>query len=293
MDDDGSWPVEQTIVASDANSFDFFGASCDIDGLAFPLVMEMDSVETNSVGPYVTFEPVTIVGAPGNNIDDETDQGAAYLFEQEQENGTITIAKQTIPDDFVADFDFEGIGFEPGNECESFMLSDDGEQECGELPAGTYTINEIGTNDSTVVVSCDSGVWEQVDDGVVIELEAGDDITCVFANTLPLELTPLSPSIRNLVNSMTATQATPDGNVAFVWGFSTGTSIVGGSTCNGLELGIDPYQFLGIVTADGDGEAEMVFFVPSLAGVNPVYSQAIDLPTCRASEVVESILINP
>ncbi|MGB2692022.1 MAG: hypothetical protein WBC96_05975, partial [Thermodesulfobacteriota bacterium] len=290
--DDGSWPVEQTIVASDANSFDFFGASCDIDGLAFPLVMEMDSVETNS-GPYVTFEPVVIVGAPGNNIDGETDQGAAYLFEQEQENGTITIQKETIPDGFVADFDFEGTGFEPGNECESFTLSDGEELECGEQPAGTYTITETGTNDSTVVVTCDSGTWNQMYDSVVIELEAGDDITCTFTNTLPLELTPLFPSIRNSVNSMTATQATPGGNVAFVWGFSTGTSIVGGSTCNGLELGIDPYQFLGIVTADGDGEAEMVFFVPSLAGVNPVYSQAIDLPTCRASEVVESILINP
>ncbi len=272
---EGTWEFEQRLLASDPGADDRFGTSCDIDDLVVSMV----------------YSPVAIVGAEGNDIDGESNQGAAYLFEQAQ--GTITIAKQTIPDDFVADFEFQGLGFDPGNECESFMLSDDGEQECGELEAGTYTINEIGTNDSTVVISCDSGVWEQVDDGVVIELEAGDDITCVFANTLPLELTPLFPSIRNLVNSMTATQATPGGNVAFVWGFSTGTSIVGGSTCNGLELGINPFQFLGIVTADGDGEAEMVFFVPSLAGVNPVYSQAIDLPTCRASEVVESILINP
>jgi len=34
----------------------------------------------------------------------------------------------------------------------------------------------------------------------------------------------------------------------------------------------------------------MVFFVPSLAGLNPVYAQAVDVDTCRASEVIESIL---
>lgn len=88
--DDVSWPVEQTIVASDADSFDYFGSSCDIDGLGFEPVMEMAAVETNS-GPYLIFEPVVIVGAPGNNIGGENNQGAAYLFEQEQETGTISI----------------------------------------------------------------------------------------------------------------------------------------------------------------------------------------------------------
>lgn len=271
---EGTWEFAQRLIASDAGDDDKFGSSCDIDDLAISMV----------------YSPVAIVGAEDADIDGESNQGAAYLFEQAQ--GEITIAKQTIPDGFVADFEFEGFGFESGNECESFMLSDDGEQECGEQDSGTYTINEIGTNDSTVVVSCDSGDWEQVDNGVVIELAGGDDITCTFTNTLPLELTPLFPSIRNLVNSMTASQATPNGNVAFVWGFELGTSIVGGSTCNGLELGINPFIFLGVVGADANGTAEMVFFVPSLAGVNPVYAQAVDIDTCRASDVIESILTN-
>lgn len=273
--DTGTWAFSQRLLASDMADDDKFGSSCDMDDLILSMV----------------YSPVAIVGAEDADIDGENNQGAAYLFEEAL--GTITIAKQTIPDGFVADFDFEGLGFELGNECESFMLSDDGEQECGELEAGTYTINETGTNDSTVVISCDSGIWEQVDDGVVIELEAGDDITCTFTNTLPLELSPLFPSIRNLVNSMTASQATPGGSVAFVWGFQLGTTTVGGPTCNGIELGINPLLFLGFVTADVAGEAEMVFFVPSLAGVNPVYAQAIDVPTCRVSDVIDSILTNP
>lgn len=172
-------------------------------------------------------------------------------------------------------------------------MSDGEEQECGEQPAGTYTINETVTNDSTVQLNCLGGTWTPLENGVEIELAPGNDITCVFANTLPLELSPLFPSIRNLVNSMTASQASPGGKVAFIWGFQLGTSIVGGPTCNGVELGIDPNINLGQVTADGDGDAEMVFFVPSLAGVNPVYAQALDVDTCRVCEVVESILTSP
>lgn len=272
--DAGIWEFEQRLLASDMGEDDKFGTSCDIDDLMLSMV----------------YSPVAIVGAEDNDIDGENDQGAAYLFEQAQ--GEITIAKQTIPDGSLFDFEFEGIGFEPGNECESFMLSDDSEQECGEQTPGTFTINEIGTNGSAVSIECDSGDWEQVDNGVVIELAGGDDITCTFTNTIPLELTPLFPSIRNLVNMMTATEATPSGKVAFAWGFSLGTTIVGGSICNGLELGINPIQLLGTEFADGNGTAEFVFFVPTLSGINPVYAQAIDIDTCRASEVVESILTN-
>ncbi|GJM14863.1 MAG: hypothetical protein DHS20C13_01900 [Thermodesulfobacteriota bacterium] len=271
--DEGSWVFEQRLLASDPGANDKFGTSCDIDDLMLSMV----------------YSPVAIVGAEDNDIDGENDQGAAYLFEQEQ-TGTITIAKQTIPDGFVADFDFEGIGFEPGNECESFTLSDDGEQECGEQDAGTYTINETVTNDSEVIVTCDSGDWEQVDDGVVIELVGGDDITCTFTNTLPLELGPILPGVKNNVNTMTVAQATPGGQVAFVWGFGLGTTIIGGPICNGIELGINPLEFLGFVNADGAGIAEFLFFVPSLGNNALAYTQAVDIDTCRASEVVENLL---
>lgn len=268
-----SWPFEQKLTASDMNNPDRFAYSCDFDDLTTAM-------------PYT---PLAIAGAPRNDIDGEDDQGAAYLFEGEQ-NGEITIVKQTIPA-FPTVFSFEGsMNLPIGNPCEAFDLSNGEMQECGPLPADTYTITETVINDATVNVNCLGGTWTPIENGVEIDLASGDDITCTFTNILPLELSPLFPSIRNLSNSMTASQATPGGQVAFFWGFELGTTIIGGPTCNGLELGINPLIFLGLETADVSGAAEMVFFVPSLAGVNPVYAQAVDIDTCRASEVVESIL---
>ena len=91
---------------------------------------------------------------------------------------------------------------------------------------------------------------------------------------------------------MTAIQATPGGKVAFIWGFSLGNLIVGGSTCNGLVLGIKPAQLLGVVTADMNGEAELIFFIPLLGNTALAYTQAVNIPICLQSDVIENILTN-
>lgn len=108
----------------------------------------------------------------------------------------------------------------------------------------------------------------------------------------PLELDPITPAIKNNINSMSVSGATPGSPVAFVWGFQTGTLIVGGHICGGTELGINPIQLLGTATAELDGTADFMFFIPSLGGVNLVYTQAVDIDTCNVSEVVENILQN-
>lgn len=104
------------------------------------------------------------------------------------------------------------------------------------------------------------------------------------------ELEPITPAIKNNINSMTATGATPEGNVAFVWGFQTGTLIIGGHICGGTELGINPIQILGVITAEDDGTAEFFFYIPSLGGINVAYTQAVDIDTCNVSDVIENIL---
>jgi hypothetical protein len=238
---------------------------------------------------------VAIVGAPYNNIGGEDDQGAAYLFEEEEQNGEITIVKQTIPDGFVGTFSFEGSDNLPlGNPCESFDLSDDDEQECGELPADTYEIVETVALDSDISISCDSGTWEvnPDGDGVIVDLSSGDDITCTFTNTLPLELGPIYPGIKNSINFMTANQATPGGKVAFVWGFQINPQVFAGPPCGGIVIDTNPFQVLGVVTADGTGSATLTFFVPALGNVVVVYTQAVDIPTCRVSDLITNILVN-
>jgi len=116
------------------------------------------------------------------------------------------------------------------------------------------------------------------------------DRTCTATfDFLPLILNPIFPGIANNVNSMTVEQASPNGPVAFVWGFQTGSFIVGGSVCNGIVLGIKPLQILGTVKAGSNQIANFQFFIP---GGLPsfVFTQAVDINTCRTSDVVTNVL---
>ncbi len=106
-----------------------------------------------------------------------------------------------------------------------------------------------------------------------------------------LILNPIFPGLANNVNSMTVEQAIANKPVAFVWGFQQGLFIVDGSTCNGIELGIKPLQLLWIVNAGPDQIANFQFFVPGWLP-NLVFTQAVEISTCRTSDVVQNILRN-
>ena len=266
--DGALWPFSQQIIASDSSAFDFFGTSCGMSG------------------EYI------VVGAPGNDIEDtgdEDDQGAAYIFEPA--TGMLTIEKVTVPEGFVGNFDFAGSDNLNGTPCEAFSLSDSDSEDCGELTADTYTINETETLGATVSVECDSGVWNQVDDGVVVELEAGDDITCTFTNTLPLELSNIFPAVESNPNFMTAFPATSNGPVGFIWGFQLGTFPIS-IPCGDIELGINPFIFLGVFNAGANQIVNMTFFINLGGYANPAYAQAVDLTTCVVSDVVANIILN-
>jgi hypothetical protein len=115
-----------------------------------------------------------------------------------------------------------------------------------------------------------------------------------FGATPPADLLlgNIFPGIKNNINFITASNATPEGRVAFVWGFRLGSLTISGLGCTDIELGISPIQLIGRATADGDGEATLKFFVPALGNTVIAYTQAVDLDTCLVSEVIENILLN-
>ena len=114
----------------------------------------------------------------------------------------------------------------------------------------------------------------------------------LFGDLEALVLDPITPAVKRNVNSMSVSGATPEGIVAFVWGFQTGSLIVGGHICGGTELGINPIQLLGTASAQVDGTADIMFYIPALGDISLVYTQAVDIDTCNVSEVVENILLN-
>ncbi len=104
-------------------------------------------------------------------------------------------------------------------------------------------------------------------------VSAGDllDLTVVGACPGPLTLE--------------VTGAAPQSRVGFLGARSAGASEVpGGAPCAGTGLGLaSPLRALGLGTADGDGVAVLSFDAP--AGACGAVAQAIDLTTCKVSDV--------
>jgi hypothetical protein len=102
---------------------------------------------------------------------------------------------------------------------------------------------------------------------------------------------PIFPALASNPNVLIAEEATPEGNVAFVWGFMLGSTIIGGPTCNGTELGINNPRLLGIVSALSNGVATLNFFIPLIGDFEiAVLTQAVDVNTCDVSEVIEDVI---
>lgn len=157
----------------------------------------------------------------------------------------------------------------------------------------TYDINTAVTLTPIAdPVSMFAGWSANCPGGVIADLTADTVCTATF-NLLPLILNPINPGVASNPNIITVEQATPNGNVAYLWSFQTGSTIVGGPTCNGIELGLKNPQVLGIRQAGANQIANLVVYIPlNPAFENPVFLQAADIPTCRTSEVVTNIILN-
>ncbi|MDO8150361.1 collagen binding domain-containing protein [Isoptericola sp. b408] len=96
--------------------------------------------------------------------------------------GKLTVEKVTDPSGVSDTFDFTTTG---GLDPATFTLGDGQSQPYTDVYKGTYTVTEAadapGELDSIV---CDSGDWSVADRTVTVNLEADDDITCTFTNSL-------------------------------------------------------------------------------------------------------------
>ncbi|GJM15644.1 MAG: hypothetical protein DHS20C13_09710 [Thermodesulfobacteriota bacterium] len=236
--------------------------------------------ETNSQGLAIT--DIDCVDASSFSVDADSvtidlmkDENAVCTFTNtEQETLTINLAG-----DGGGNVSSTPLGIDCG----------DGGVDCTEIYNFGTDVTLTPTPDAVSSFAGFSGDPDCADG--VVTMDADKTCTATF-DFLPLLLGPIIPGIKNNVNTMTASNSTPGGQVAFVWGFQPGSFIVGGSICAGIELGIFPLQFLGFVNADGSGVANFPFFVPSLGNIAQVFTQAVDIPTCRMSDVVQNILGN-
>lgn len=210
---------------------------------------------------------------------------------EQQPTGTITIEKQSIPDGGTG-FLFLTEGFPFGCDFSTAFSIDDDELKGCILPLGQYTFSELLPPEAGVNFDCSDQPVNQTFDSITLDLSADENIFCIFTNdTRQFILNPIFPAIASNFNEITAEDATAEGPVAFIWGFMPGNVVVGGSTCNGLEVDIKQPRILAIVDAFPNGFAEYLFWIPLIGDFDlAILTQAIDIDTCRKSEVITNII---
>ncbi|MGB3365011.1 MAG: hypothetical protein WBB48_09560, partial [Thermodesulfobacteriota bacterium] len=136
--------------------------------------------------------------------------------------------------------------------------------------------------------------------GATVHIQAVDITTCIGSNVNeetitepqggePPVLLPLDPGTAGQVNTLSATDATPNGNVRFIYGFNQG-SVAANNICPGFQSGIINPKTLPIVQSNGAGNANLNVNVPAnLAGIN-VLLQAVDITSCTGSNVNQETL---
>lgn len=210
---------------------------------------------------------------------------------EQQPTGMLTINKLSIPPGETG-FTFGGDGFPLGCEFNIIFSMDDGETLSCIIPPAVVTITDILTFNAGVNFVCSENPINQTFDSITLDIAAGDDVTCTLTNdTRPFILNPIFPALASNLNIIDVIDATASGPVAFLWGFLPGSTIIGGPTCNGLEIDIANPQILSIVNAFPNGVAEYIFWIPLIGDFElPILTQAVDIDTCRKSEVLLNII---
>lgn len=131
--------------------------------------------------------------------------------------------------------------------------------------------------------------------GITAHLQAVDITSCTGSNVNtetidgppmadPPVLLPLDPGTAGVQNTLSATDATPNSDVRFIWSFNAGSQTAN-NICPGFQSGILNPRTLPLVQSDGAGTASLNVNVPAnLTGVSLVL-QAVDIATCTGSNV--------
>ncbi len=144
------------------------------------------------------------------------------------EPASITVVKETGfggPEEFTFTFD----GGDP------FALTDGGEQAFGDLSPGSYEILETALPENWQLsgVDCGDASTDPADDGIIVNLNAGENVRCVFTNIEVSPEPPVNPPSNDGGDSG-ADEA--QGASAEVAGQQTGTLPFTGTTIAGIVV---------------------------------------------------------
>lgn len=110
------------------------------------------------------------------------------------------------------------------------------------------------------------------------------EATCTLGPP-PFTLTDPIPGIAGTTNTVRWQGACPNSTVAVVFGFTLGTTPVGG-VCPNLNVGIASPSLAGIFTSSSLGDGSASGFVPPGLSGSTILIQAVDTTCCQVSNLV-------
>lgn len=210
---------------------------------------------------------------------------------EDQPTASIKIIKETTPQ-HAKNISFATAGFPVGDSLNGGFTLDDGEMITSGIISAvgpTYFVWETPLQPFNLLdVSCIGNSNPLLPAGVLpgvgITPAPNESIKCTFLNeVLPLNYFGVIPEAAGSVNHILFDGAQPDEEVAIVWGFSPGTTLIGSGQCTGSVLGIKNPKLLTITLADLNGNVNFPVFVPLSAIGITVVIQSVALENCRTS----------
>ena len=164
-------PTVFSFTASyDGDGFQLAGCEQNDSG---PLAPGAYSVSETPLAGWELVDTTCSDGSDVTAIDLDAGETVTCTFTNDQQPGTIVVAKETDPDGDPQGFEFTT------DYTEDFSLSDGDSHETSELSPGTYSVSEtLPDGWEQTSATCDDE-----SDPSAIDLDAGETVICTFTNT--------------------------------------------------------------------------------------------------------------
>jgi len=190
------------------------------------------------------------------------------------------ILAQGVSTETISPWDDSGYTSASGTSLSTPLVA--GAVACLTQARPTWTVDEMRTH------LFERGDWFKQNGSFDPQFVYGFGILDAFDAVDALVLDPIAPGISGQNNTLSASGGTPGRQTYFVWGTNLGSANIPG--CTGATVYISNPKIAGHAAADGNGDVSLSRFVPHAASGMTIELQALEVSSCRISNVQEQVI---
>lgn len=275
------WQQTQKLIAYDGYRYDHYG---------FSVAAYEDKILVGS--PY---DNIHLCEADPENIlcvstfEGNKDQGSAYLYEFVPAWGYEFANKLLASDGYAYDRFGKDVdlteSYAISGAPDANLIFNDPKRICNR-----EVTEEVEVENTEEVT--EENINEDPEENTTLDKCGPKDQGAAYIYDIKIIYDGLLPGIDNSLNEVNGSNATPNGLIAIIYGFTPQNFILPNTVCAGIELGIRPFRLLGLSNANPDGSYSFPVFLPPLDDAQTIYMQAVDVSTCTASGLFYQIITN-